>query len=210
MSVQKRPLWITRTCWSRRNTLTQPVCSAAVERIEEKNRKRKSKIRENSMPPVWLKASRLLSGLLCFELNSCESLTPALNPRSSAAAAQLSALKGGRQGTREKGSYVKSRSEGGEGELPMGLPCITVASRRARHLVPRSHVFWAQDQRQMWAEQTRRDETSAARLRQKSTRAGKPVMMDWWRHSAPGKDAFWKRPLLVFNIQHNNAIQTHF
>ncbi len=196
MSVQKRPLWITRTCWSRRNTLTQPVCSAAVERIEEKNRKRKRKRRENSMPPVWLKPSRLLSGLLCFELNSCESLTPALNPRSPAAAAQLSALKGGRQGTREKGSYVKSRSEGGEGELPMGLTCITVASRRARHLVPRSHVFWAQDQRQMWAEQTRRDERGEAKTKvNRSWKTGDDGLVETF---CPGKECFLKETSFGF------------
>ncbi len=140
---------------------------SAVERMEEKNRKRKRRRRENSMPPVWLKASRLLFLVpRCFELNSCESLTPALNPWSPAAAAQLSALKGGRQGTREKGSYVESPLEGGEGELPTGLPV------HYRRLPPRETPLFhdrtcSGHKTKDRCEPSRRDETRTARLKRK-------------------------------------------
>ncbi len=140
---------------------TYPACllrGGWEDRRKKKKKAKERKRRENSMPPVWLKPSRLLSGLLCFELNSCESLTPALNPRTRSCRAALRSQRGTAGDERER-QLCKITVGRGRGRAANG-PYV-----HHRRLVPRSHVFWAQDQRQMWV--SRRDETSAARLKQK-------------------------------------------
>lgn len=157
---------------------------------KRKNRKRKRSREKHERIACLLCGWRrppLSFWAAAFELNSSESLTPVLNPRSCRAA--LRSRKAGERKTPPEG-----------GELPTGFPCISVASRRARHLSgPRAHVVWAQDQRQTWTEleQTRRARETEAKVNKTSWKKRDEWLLERF---CPGTGCLLKRenPALFF------------